>query len=221
MVNDNAANVAYSVTNEGIEVLTDALAVNCRLKSLVLTGHHSITNEGMMIFSAVLRNPSSKLERLVLYRNHINNNVVNSFAEALTSNGKLQDLRIDCSDSATMNCGYAALTRTLCNKSSILSTYHSNHILKMLPYCTLPNDLSSLLKINIENSANQAARLKIIKTHFSGNDINMLPLFMEMNLNVRPHAIACMAKDMHLYQLLRAIPSLLEKVESEVTELFG
>jgi hypothetical protein len=50
LVNDNAANDAYSVTNEGIEVLTNALAVNRRLKSLVLTGHRSITAEGWMIF---------------------------------------------------------------------------------------------------------------------------------------------------------------------------
>jgi hypothetical protein len=47
---------------------------------------------------------------------------------------------------------------------------------------------------------------------FSGYEINMQP-FMEMNLSVRPHAIAWMAKDMHLYELLRAMPSLLEQIE--------
>ena len=39
--------------------------------------------------------------------------------------------------------------------------------------------------------------------------------FLEMNLSVRPHAIAWMAKDMLVYELLRAMPSLLEKVEDE------
>jgi hypothetical protein len=34
-----------------------------------------------------------------------------------------------------------------------------------------------------------------------------------MAVNVRPHAIAWMAKDMHVYEFLRAMPSLLEKVE--------
>jgi hypothetical protein len=41
--------------------------------------------------------------------------------------------------------------------------------------------------------------------------------FGEMNLSVRPHAIASwMAKDMHLYELLRAMPSLLEQFEDDV-----
>jgi hypothetical protein len=40
--------------------------------------------------------------------------------------------------------------------------------------------------------------------------------FMEMNLNVRPHAIAWMAKDERGYELLRAMPSLLERIDENV-----
>jgi hypothetical protein len=79
----------------------------------------------------------------------------------------------------------------------------------------LPLDLLSLLKINRESSVSQAARLKIINTHFSGSEINMQP-FLEMSLNVRPHAIAWLAKDMHMYELLRAMPSLLEQFGVDV-----
>jgi hypothetical protein len=78
----------------------------------------------------------------------------------------------------------------------------------------LPEELTSLLQINKYNNMNKAARLKIIMSHFSGNDIKMEP-FAKMVVNVRPHAIEWMAKDMHLYEFLRAMPSLLEKVESE------
>lgn len=36
---------------------------------------------------------------------------------------------------------------------------------------------------------------------------------MDMNLSIRPHAIAWMVKDnSHIYQLLRVVPSLLEQV---------
>ena len=79
----------------------------------------------------------------------------------------------------------------------------------------VPEELTSLLRINRENSVSQAARLKIIKTHFSGNNINMEP-FNKMAVNVRPHAIEWMAKDMHLYELLRAMPSLLDQFEGDV-----
>jgi hypothetical protein len=83
----------------------------------------------------------------------------------------------------------------------------------------LPVDVLSLLRINRENSVSQAARIKIINTHFRGSEINMLP-FMEMNLNVRPLAIAWMAKDMHVYELLRAMPSLLERTDKNVRSKF-
>jgi hypothetical protein len=79
----------------------------------------------------------------------------------------------------------------------------------------VPKKLRSLLHINRENCPSQAARLKIIKTHFSGNDIKMEP-FAKMAVNVRPHAIEWMAKDMHLYELLRAMPSLLDQFEGDV-----
>lgn len=45
-----------------------------------------------------------------------------------------------------------------------------------------------------------------------GCEINMQH-FMDMNLSIRPHAIAWMVKDnSHIYQLLRVVPSLLEQV---------
>jgi hypothetical protein len=209
-VNDDAP-----ITNEELEALTVVLETNSSLKTLMLSATNSITTEGWVTFSAVLRNQNSKLEILVLYDSHMDDTVMNSFADALTINRNLQQLRVGNCDSVTVNGGYAALTRTLCNKSSILSTYHSNHTLNMLDGSTcLPEELTSLLLINKYNNKNQAARLKIIKTHFSGNDIKM-KTFAKMAVNVRPHAIEWMAKDMHLYCFLRAMPSLLEKVECE------
>jgi hypothetical protein len=61
----------------------------------------------------------------------------------------------------------------------------------------------TILQINKENNRIQAARLKIIKTHFCERDINMQP-FAHMGRRVRPYAIA------HSYQILRAMPLLLE-----------
>jgi hypothetical protein len=60
----------------------------------------------------------------------------------------------------------------------------------------------------------QAAGLNIIKPHFSGCEINMQP-FMNMKLNVHPHAIAWMAIDYHLHQFLWAMPLLLEKLSKK------
>jgi hypothetical protein len=200
------------MTNEEIEVLTAALATNSSLENLEIL--RRITTEGWVILSAILRNPNSKLEYLTLEGNEIfNDTVINSFADALTSNRKLRELEFMCSN----RFGCAALPQTLCNKSSIISTFNSNHTLERIcgGMVFVPEELTSLLRINRENSVSQAARLKIIKTHFSGNNINMEP-FNKMAVNVRPHAIEWMAKDMHLYELLRAMPSLLDQFEGDV-----
>ena len=58
----------------------------------------------------------------------------------------------------------------------------------------LPEGVNSLLRLNRENSMSQAARLKIIKNHFSGDNIDMQP-FLGMKLEVWPHAAAWMARD--------------------------
>ena len=107
----------------------------------------------------------------------------------------------------------AAFTRILNDTSSILNTYNSNHVVMELCHedeCYMfPTQLSSLLRINKENSSSQAARIKIIKAHFSGGDINT-QVFNHMELNVHPIAIAWMGgsktNDL-LFAFLRSMPS--------------
>ena len=179
-----------------------------RTKELSINGNSIYGNPavtaGWVDFSTVLRNPTSALEVIYVSNDSINDEVMQSFADALASNNKLRELNIFTviAHNHITPEGYAAMTNILCDTSSILSTYHSNHTLEELCHKSFaspfPNDLSSLLKINKENSVSQAVRLKIINTHFSGSEINMQP-FMEMNLSVRPHAIALMAKDVHVY----------------------
>jgi hypothetical protein len=146
---------------------------------------------------------------------------VRSFADALVENNSLKRLIVDCYPyNKVTSYGYDAFTNILCDTSSILNTFNSNHTLEIIChescdyyefYRSIGNVVLSLLKINRECSVSEAARLKIINTHFSGSEINMRP-FMEMNLSVRPHAIAWMAKDMRVYELLQAMPSLLEQI---------
>ncbi len=79
----------------------------------------------------------------------------------------------------------------------IVSNYNSEFVFL--------EDLASLLRQNRENSKREAVCLKIIKIHFSGHDSNMQP-FMDMDLSVRPDAIAWMARDESVYQIFRLVP---------------
>lgn len=119
-----------------------------------------------------------------------------SFAEVLSTNSRLEELRVDSYCTHITSNGCAAFTKVLCNDSSIMDTYQSNHTLERLGYKShnLPEGLASLLELNKENSESHVRCIKILKTHFSGSDNNLMPL-TAMKLNIVPHAIAWMAND--------------------------
>jgi hypothetical protein len=210
-----------SISDIGINALTNALVNNRMLKELSMYENPAVTTAGWVDFSTVLRNPTSALEVIYVSNDSINDEVMQSFADALANNKRLKELNFG--DFSNLEDvwnpeSYAPMANILCNTSSILNTFNSNHTLEKV--CDTWNEtllpLESVLQINRENSVSQAARLKIIKTHFSGSEINMRP-FVEMNLSVRPHAIAWMAKDERGYELLRAMPSLLERIDKNVS----
>ena len=75
----------------------------------------------------------SALEVIELCGIHINNDIMFAFAEALTNNHMLRELvlELDNENNITIE-GYEAFARILCNKSSIWSTFTSNHTLEKL-----------------------------------------------------------------------------------------
>jgi len=190
-----------NINDEALDVFTMSLMNNRTLINLHLDEFPNVTTAGWTAFSSVVRNPNSFLEKLFLtpvVRRHDANNVAISFADALTNNKRLRELKINCRIE-----NFAPFTRIVCNSSSIMSTYNSNHILCVLSpehypryyqRCPLPIDLASVLQINRDYSVSQAARLKIIKTHFSGSNINTTP-FTAMELKVLPNAISWMGRE--------------------------
>jgi hypothetical protein len=231
--------------DNGVQIipLTNALINNCTLRKLILRNSWRITETGWVTFSSiaetgwvtfsnVFRNGNSALQSVHLGCNSLTDNAMISFADALANNHMLKDLDLDLGERNLRQItavGYAALSHMLCNKLSILSTFHSNHTLEKICHgkiqeagryneyvdMLLPEDLRSLLQINRNHSTRDAARIKIIMTHFSDSVINVKP-FTDMPTNVFPHAFAWMAKDVPgmsvLYQFIRSMPTLPKKV---------
>ena len=220
---------ANAITDEVAAVLTNALANISMLRELDLS-YSDVTATGWVGFSTVLRNPNSALEILDLSGNHINDHVMTSFADVLANNNMLRELNLDLENVSYD--GYAAFNNILCNNASILSTYHSNHSLEKLCHTinesSLPEDLRSLLRINREKSNSQAARIKIIKTHFSGSNINT-QIFARMEVHVLPTVIAWMGRgggsDVNgdlLFAFLRSMPLLCDtKSKSKQMKMAG
>jgi len=170
------------------------------------------TSVGWQNFTNLLLNPNSALKELVLTGNTINDDIISAFALALTNNTKLKKLMFNGYTSRVTSVGYAAISRLLCDTSSILNTYNSNHT---LTYAHLWHKvIDPLLEINHNNSIRQAARIKILNSHFSGSDINT-QVFTDMKLNILPTAMSWMGHDngsnvgMNLmFEFLRREPSI-------------
>ena len=215
------------IINEAVIYLASGLVGNNRLRELDLSDNLCAASIGWEAFSAVLRSPNSALEKLDLRLNTINDETAISLASSLANNSKLQELLLEDSDddsddgvSHITASGWAAFSRVLCNTSSIMDTHCSNHTLQRLTDADdddvrLPEDVRSLLQINQENSKRQAARLKIITTHFPEGFVQP---FISMDLNVLPHAIAWMGRydgaanevNEHFYGFLRSMPLLFD-----------
>jgi hypothetical protein len=182
----------------------DALVDNSKLREFRLNGNRNVTAAGWDSFSAVLRNPTLVLEELYMGNNILNDQVIVSLADALTHNNKLRVL--DLSNVAGLTeLGWNALINLLFNQSSINGVFNSNHLLEQLwpsPKTStydiedpiqdllpqgLPQDLELLLKINRDYSVGQAARLKILMSHYSDENIKFQP-FTGMHSSLLPFA---------------------------------
>jgi hypothetical protein len=118
----------YQINDRAVISFTGALVANNTLRVLDLSDNFAVTPAGCETFSTVLRNPISALEYLYLNTNSINDHALVSFIDALNNNKTLRRFEISGNGDITV-AGYEAFPNLLCNTSSIMDTYHSNHTL--------------------------------------------------------------------------------------------
>ncbi|KAL7523759.1 LOW QUALITY PROTEIN: hypothetical protein ACHAXR_001261 [Thalassiosira sp. AJA248-18] len=107
---------------------------NPTLSTLDLQGN-KIGRNGCAALASLLSNPDSELKVLCLKHNNIEDIGVASLADGLAKNDKLECLDIVQGNSIT-NQGWAALSRILCNTTTINHTFSSNHNLQSLGRAT-------------------------------------------------------------------------------------
>ena len=175
------------------------------IKHLGLNKNRLVTPVGWRALTGYLQHPNCSLKELHLSDNEYNDDTMIVFTSALAHNKTLKSLRLggynedfdDDEDDYHMisRIGWEALSKLLCNKSSILDTYTSNHTLQELGYY-IPDELADCLvpylKLNKNKDKVEVARQKILHTHFSTEDgvsSKMQELF-DMELEMIPTAIA-------------------------------
>ena len=220
--------------DEGISILGYALSLNTTLQHLDLNNSRSITKKGWQAFSTCLRNPESALEKLILWGCRIGDQGLAAFTTALRGNSNLSMLDLDhngfeseeafalihvlldstflavlCIDSIGFDNineeEWCYLSRALCDKTSIHSTFSSNHtfhtweVLESMdshgsPHENVFNEVCTMMGMNGFPNKTAVARRKILDNHFLHGNTGFHALAC-MHETVLPNAIEWMGRD--------------------------
>jgi len=164
------------INNEAIDALVPALK-NCSLNLLRLSGNTSVTSRGWQRLATILEAPNSNLRDLSLIGNNIDDEALVAFADALKNNRSFKTLSLGALTSASIGEeAKRAFSKLVCDKSSINSTFLSNHTLR---YVT---QLQPYFKLNSIDDKKKVAMIKILQHH---DDFDMIPYF-EWEFKVLP-----------------------------------
>ena len=164
-----------------------------------------ITADGCNGMASLLENPRCKIKRLYLNRNTIGDEGLEILANALTDNKRLRELAPFGSVSITGR-SWGSLLTVLCDPTSIIRTFESNHYLRCLFRGTddredydrhvkrnpPPTDVEFCLSAN-QGNPTSAARDKIFHFHLRG-DFDMTPFF-EMDEGNLPHVFGWVGRE--------------------------
>jgi len=187
-----------NIDDEGIQILVRLISTMTSLKSLCLDENELVSTAGWQGLTEFFQRPDFALEELSLGENNVDDDTLIPMTIALVNNKTLQRLNLeesfdeDTGEYFTLitERGWEALSSLLCNKTSIMDTYNSNHSLNYV-YCELcPDDLVSLLKLNKNKDKVEVARQKILQTHLSSGDTSKMQELLDMELEMIPVAIS-------------------------------
>ena len=141
----------------------------------------------------------SKVKKLGL-EGGLSDEVLVAVSAALEGNDTLKEMYLDDYDieERVSAAGWKAFAKLLDNDSgSIMDTYNSNHTIQKLfsdenrQQGVLGDELHSLLKVNSLCNKSDAARIKIIMRHLSGE---FMDRFTSMDVAAMPYALAWMGR---------------------------
>lgn len=200
---------------KNIGACADSLANMSALAKLDLSFNRGPSSEEWRGLTRLLQSPTAPVKRINLYGSSIGDDTLIAFAAALAGNTNLRLLRIS-SESRVSARVCEAFTNLVYNKSSIQSTWMSNHTIrvKSLDDGAFPDELMSAFKLNKKETKAEVARQKILQHHFLTDEgINVQGL-IDLDMKLLPRAIAWVGKGKTelslLYRLLQGVAFVFE-----------
>jgi len=224
-VNLNELDLEYCGINDGgLHALVGGATNQCR--ELNLQRNESITTLGLSYLSNSIRSNSCRVEFLGLKGIPIGDDAMEVLALGLAGNKSVRSLYLnDLGDDTTVaSAGWLAISRALCDTSSVNGTYLSNHTICEFRLggaydqdAILPRDISRYLQLHKQHPR-YAARCKIIMSH---KHLDMAPL-LHWGLKFLPLAVAWFerAKPCTALTIYDEDPDLRRRVLNESDEAF-
>jgi hypothetical protein len=233
---EGGLSLAEAISNNSALTLK-VLDLTCALYS----DEFALSPQGWAAFFHFLSN--SPLQVLRLGGNIISDDVISSMVECLNSMKSLTELDLwECSDitasgwanlfrllksnTSLLKCKMhgmnalggtgviEAISSSLCDRTSIESTFNSNHILERVEWSFYSDSAIGLL-LNMNKNADkvEVARQKIIKYYFLED--NNLHELGRMDVGLLPRVLQYVDKyePTRLYEIVRVIPSLVQNIE--------
>ena len=162
-------------------------------------------------FSTVLTHPNCSLEVLYLPATHIDDEGVSRLGDALRINKTLK--RLSLGGKGFTDDG---VRQVLCDRSSINSTFDSNHNIRYLSWGgtgRVWNAMYVFMRMNEKDDKSEVARQKILACHFDGGNNENLHVFSDLPETTLPHAIEWIGRNKDgftlMNNLVRGYPTLL------------
>jgi hypothetical protein len=164
-------------TDLGLQTLVDGISNCCNLSELYLSGNASISAVGLRSLSGLLQSDSCSLTKLHLYEMLFGDDGAAALADGISGNKTLKML-LFCESAGLTSGGWLALSKLLCDTSSVNHTYLSNHTLETIGNWRnrdTPDDVKQLLTLNERIDNKRVAIIKILKSH---PDFDVEPLLL-------------------------------------------
>jgi len=163
-----------NINDELLFTLVNAIRGNQSLEVLNLEVN-TIGDAGCETLSTLITNPQLNLRALGINNNHISDDGAITILNAVEGNNRLREISLFNRNPMDMNVVEDALSRLLCNTSSINSTYSSNHTVFPLELeFNIEGELKALIKMNTVTNKSHVAIRKILRYH---PNIDMKPFF--------------------------------------------
>ena len=132
-----------------------------------------------LALATLLKKKGMSLKRLSLQQNSINDRCISILVEALKANVTLERLDLSKNDGITAAGGWNQVMKLLCDKTSIESTYRSNHSLKdlgskLFENAPEPNSYSSPtaeepggVPVNLPSASSASSQLRSVSTNIT------------------------------------------------------